>query len=195
MIEPLPTTVHSFLYVHIRFRTIRIAIRPNWNDYYIYIYYYNWVKWYELSGSHLFLCLFTDTTKCTTCLWMEASFCLMPRRVYVWRIYSSILKDLKFDRSIQVRWKQRVIVNQIHLSKRFSLEHIRWYSNTKADKYFSCYLVLPPSGQLVCFYKADYYCIILSHYLHAEVLQNRCLKSLAQFAEKYLCRSIFLISQ
>ena len=27
-------TVHYFLYVHIRFRTFRIATRPNWNNYY-----------------------------------------------------------------------------------------------------------------------------------------------------------------
>ena len=100
MIEPLPTTVYSSLYVHIRFRTVRIAIRPNWND------YYTWVKWNELSGSHHFLRLFTNTTNYTISLWMQASFCLVPRHVYLGRIYSSIPKDLKFDRSIQVTWKQ-----------------------------------------------------------------------------------------
>ena len=34
LIPALLTTVHSFLYVHIRFRTFRIAIRLNWNNYY-----------------------------------------------------------------------------------------------------------------------------------------------------------------
>ena len=33
--------------------------------------------------------------------------CSVLRRVYVMRIYSSIAKDLKFDWSIQVTWKQR----------------------------------------------------------------------------------------
>ena len=77
-------------------------------------------------------------------------------------------------------------MNQIHLSKRFSFERIRWY--------FSCYLFLPPSGQVVYFYKADYYCIILIRYLHAEVLQNKCLKNFARFTGKYLRQSLFLIS-
>ena len=67
---------------------------------------------------------------------------------------------------------------------------------TKADKYSSCYLFLSLLGQKVYFHE-DYYCTILSHYLQllAKVLQYRCLKNFAQFAGKYLCRSLFLISQ
>ena len=87
--------------------------------------------------------------------------------------------------------KTRAIVDQIRLSKRFSFEHIRWYSNTKADKYSTCYLSLPPWGQVVYFYEADCYCIILSHYSYAKVL----LKNFTRFAGKCLCRSLFLISQ
>ena len=121
-------------------------------------------------------------------------FCSVIRRVYVGRIYSSIAKDSQFDWSIQVTWKRGVIGNQIRLSKRFSFEHIRWYSNTKAVKYSSCYLFLSASGQVVYFHEPDYYCIIWSHYLYAEVLQNRCLKIFAQFAGKHLCQSLFLIS-
>ena len=161
MIEPLPTTVHSLLYVHIRIRTFRTTVRPNWNNYYIL---YTWVKWNELSGSHYFLHLFTNTTNCDISLGMQGS--LVPRRVYIGRNYGSIAKDLKLDWTIQVTWKRRVTVNQVCLSKWFSFELIRWYSNKKADKYSSCYLFLPLSEHVVYFYEADYYCIILSHYLH-----------------------------
>ena len=45
-------------------------------------------------------------------------------------------------------------------------------------------LPLTPSGQVVYFHEADYYCIILSPYLHAEVLQNRCLKKLCTIRRK-----------
>ena len=43
---------------------------------------------------------------------------------------------------MQVMWKRRAIVNQICLSKRFSFEHIRWYSKRKLTNtpavIFSC---------------------------------------------------------
>ena len=58
----------------------------------------------------------------------KSGFCSVLRRVYVGRIYSSIAKILKFDWSMQVTWKRRVIVNQISLSKRFLFEHIRLYN-------------------------------------------------------------------
>ena len=112
--------------------------------------------------------LHTNTTNCAISLWMQASICLVPRRVYVGKIFSSIAKDLRFDWLIQVTWKQRGIVNQIHLRKRFLLQHIRWYSSYYSSwysKYSSCHHFLPLSGQVVSFYEADYYCIILSRYL------------------------------
>ena len=34
LIQPLLTSVHSYLYVHIRLRIFRMAIRPNWNNCY-----------------------------------------------------------------------------------------------------------------------------------------------------------------
>ena len=34
LIQPLLTTVDSFLYVHIRFRIFRVVIWTNWNNYY-----------------------------------------------------------------------------------------------------------------------------------------------------------------
>ena len=131
MILPLLTTVHSFLYVHIRFRTFRIAIKPNWNNYYNIsnaptTLYLSLMK--RISGSHYFLDMFINPTivirngkipflmtmirltalfltlVCTS-MWMEV--CSMLRHVYVRRTYSSIAKDLKFDWSIQVTWKQR----------------------------------------------------------------------------------------
>ena len=42
---------------------------------------------------------------------------------------------------------------------------------------------LKPVGAGGLFHEADYYCIILSHYLHA-VLQNRCLKKLCTIRRK-----------
>ena len=66
---------------------------------------------------------------------------------------------------------------------------------TKAGKYSSSYLFLSLSGQVVYFHE-DYYCTNFSHYLQilAKVLQNMRLKNFAQFAGKYLCRRLFLIS-
>ena len=61
----------------------------------------------------------------------KSVFCSVLRRVYVGRIYSLTQKNLKFDWSKQITWKQGAIVNQIGLSKRFSFEHICWYSNRK----------------------------------------------------------------
>ena len=57
---------------------------------------------------------------------------------------------------------------------------IRWYTNTKAGKYFSCYLYLYLSGQVVYFHQTDYYCIILSHYLQLQLTVNRK-KSASEF--------------
>ena len=113
---------------------------------------------------------------------------------------------MSFNRGGGACYFALAFVNQIRLSKRFckpgSFEQtilILAYSlvqQTKADKYSSCYLFLSLLGQKVYFHE-DYYCTILSHYLQlpAKVLQNSCLKNFAQFAGKYLCRSLLLISQ
>ena len=58
-------TVHSFLYVHIRFRTFKIAIRSNWNNNYNITnvpttLYMSQMK--GISGWHYFLHLVTNST-------------------------------------------------------------------------------------------------------------------------------------
>ena len=99
------------------FRTFRIAIKANWNNYYnisnvLTSLYLSQMK--RISGSHYFLDLFTNPTNCYLLLrcthlreW-KLVFCSVFRRVHVRRIYSLIAKDLKFDWSIQVTWKRRV---------------------------------------------------------------------------------------
>ena len=93
----------------------------------------------RISGSHYFLHLFANPTRqhlrvATLSLCeCELVFCSVLRRVYIGRIYISMAKDSKFHRSIQVTWKRRAI------GKSELFEHIRWYSNTKADKYSSCF--------------------------------------------------------
>ena len=108
---------------------------------------------------------------------------------------------------MQVTWKRRAFVNQIRFSKRFCkpdsfeqtipiLGDSMVRQTKKAGKYSSSYLFLSLSRQVVYFHE-DYYCTNFSHYLQilAKVLQNMCLKNFAQFAGKYLCWSLFLISQ
>ena len=139
--------------------------------------------------------MFANTTNCPACLFANASqSSKVLRCVYVGRIYSSITKILKFDWSMQVTWKRRAFVNQIHLSKRFSFEQIRWYSKRKLTN-TPAVIFLSLLGRW--FHKADYYCTIFSYHLQllAKVLQKSCLKNSAQFAGKYLCLSFFLISQ
>ena len=63
LILPLLNTVHSFLYVDICFRTFRIVIKPNCNNYYNIpnvpiTLYLSQMK--QISGSHHFLDLFTN---------------------------------------------------------------------------------------------------------------------------------------
>ena len=118
MILPLLTTVHFFLYVHIRFRALRIAIKPNWNNYYNIsnlpsTLYLSQMK--LIFGSHHFLYLLTKSDlllyfllRCAYRREWKLVFCSVLRRVCVRRIYSSIAKDLKFDWLIQVMWKRRV---------------------------------------------------------------------------------------
>ena len=54
-------------------------------------------------------------------------------RVYVQRIYSLIAKDYKSDWSLKVTWKRGAF--------------LLLYSNTKVNKYSSCYLFLSLSGR------------------------------------------------
>ena len=136
LIQPLLTTVHAFFYVHIHFRTSRIAISLT------YLQYVTWVKWNEFSGPHFFLRLFTNTTNCSVSLWMQVSYLFgtCPR---ICRGNRTTAKILKFDWSMQVTWKWWAIVSQIRLSKRFAFEHICWYSKRKLTNtpavIFSCY--------------------------------------------------------
>ena len=180
MIESLATAVHSSLYIHIRFRTFRITIRPNWNNCYIlsYLSKMKRIFWLTLLPSSVY-----KYDNWSIFLWMQARF--------LFGAWSRICREnLLFDRKRSEIWL--VITGHVKTKGDYesdsfeqSFEHIRWYRNTKADKYTSFYLFLPPSGQLVYFYEAEYYCIILIHYLHAEDL----------LAGKYLRRSLFLISQ
>ena len=138
----------------------------------------------RISGSHYFLICsqirltaLSLTLVCTS-TWMEV--CSVLRRVYVMRIYSSIAKDLKFDWSIQVTWKQRA----------YSLvqQHESW-------QIFQLLSFLIPVGAggllkqiIVLFW------VIIYSYLQ-KVFKIGVLKNLSQFTGKHLCRSLFLISR
>ena len=135
----------------------------------------------------------------------KSVICSVLRRVYVGKIYSLISKILKFDWLMQATWKWRTFVNQIRLSKRFVNRFI-WANDSRFSIFAGTaneswqilqlvsFLVSVGAGGLFSRRLLLYY---LSHYLQllAQVLQNRCLKNFAQFAEKYLCRSLSLISQ
>ena len=123
--QPLLTTV-SFLFEHILFKTFRIAIRPNWNNYCNItniptISCLSLMK--RISGSHCFLHLFTNSTTqhvSLTALSLsehKLNFCLVLQRVYVWKMYSSIALNLKFDWSLQTTWDVGRLENLICLSK------------------------------------------------------------------------------
>ena len=65
LMQPLRTTVHSFLDLHIAFRVFRIGLRPNWNNNYNITsepatLHKSQMK--RISGSHYFLHLFTNST-------------------------------------------------------------------------------------------------------------------------------------
>ena len=135
----------------------------------------------RISGSHYFLDLFTNQrltvlslTSVRTSTWMEVSF--FAWCVYVRRIYSSIAKDLKFNWSTQVMWKRS-----------------RWYSNTKADKYFSYYLFLPLSFIFTKQIFLGLFWIIIYSYLQT-FFKIGVLKSVSQSTGNHQCRSFFLIS-
>ena len=153
------------------------------------------MKWHY---SHYFLPLFTNTTNYIVSSWMQVSLLFGPSA-------SIYRENLQFTRKNLEIW----LVNACHVKAKgnckadtFEQTILVWaYSlvqKTKGDKYSSCcYLFLALLGQVVYFHETDYYCTILSHYLKllAKVLQNRCLQNFAQFAGKYLCRSLFLNSQ
>ena len=61
----------------------------------------------KLSGSHYFLRMFTNTA--LSLCECKLVLCSLLRRVYVGRICNSIVKDSKFDWTIQVKLKRRVI--------------------------------------------------------------------------------------
>ena len=108
----LLTTVHSFLYVQVHFKTFRT---PSWNNYYIITNVPTKLcqsQMTQIFGPHhtdSFI-FFTIPTNCaiSTC---KLVFCLVLRRVNVLRIYSSISKKLKIDWSIQVTWRRRPLAN------------------------------------------------------------------------------------
>ena len=118
MIQPLLTTVHYFLYVQIRFRTFRIATTPSWNNRNNITnvptkLYPSQTK--RISVSHHFI---SSQIRLPALSLRE---CKLIFRLVLWginvgRIYSSITNNLKFDWSIQVTWKQRVLINQIRLN-------------------------------------------------------------------------------
>ena len=99
----------------IRFLKFRMAIRPNWDKFYNMTnlpttLHLSQMK--QVSGSHYFLCPFTDLTLLhfpVTVLslreWKLVRSVL--RHIDVGRIYSSIARNLNFDWSIQVMWKRR----------------------------------------------------------------------------------------
>ena len=111
-------TVHSFLSVHIGFWMLRIAIRPNWNNYHNIInattsLHLDQIKW--ISDSHYFLLFFTNptlqqvpVTKLYVSTWMQVSLLGALART-IGRIYSSITQNLKFNRSMQITWKRNVV--------------------------------------------------------------------------------------
>ena len=103
----------------------------------------------------------------------------MLRRVHVMRIYSSITKDLKFDSSIQVTWKQRTY-SQVQ-------QHESW----RMFQLLSFLLTVMAGGLLklnVLFWVNIY------SYLQT-VFKEGLFKNLSQFAGKYPCLSLLLISQ
>ena len=105
LILPLLTTAHYFLYVHIRFRTFRTVVKPNWNNYYTY---YIIPKSNETDILLTLLTWFVHKSVLLRYLFIRWAylpewklfFCSVLWRVYARRIHSLIAKDLKFDWSV-----------------------------------------------------------------------------------------------
>ena len=75
---------------------------------------------------------------------MQVSFCSVPRRVDLGGIHSSIAQDLESDWSTQITWKRQP-----------ARKYKYWlvYSNTRAEKCFSCYLFWSLWGRCFIFIK------------------------------------------
>ena len=134
-------TVHLFLYVHIGFWMLRIAVRPNWSNYHNITnaptsLLLSQIK--PISDSHYFLLFFTNSTlqHAPVSQWPNY-ISLIERKLVCWvlwrvdigRIYSSITQNLKFNWSIQITWKRNVVGKSDLFEQTLVL--------------FSCYLFLP----------------------------------------------------
>ena len=93
--------------------------------------------------------------------------CSVLRRVDLGRIYCSIVQDMKFHWPTQITWKQEAAGKH-----RYSLVQ----SNTKGDKYFSCYLFWYLWGKWFIFIKQiskqPFGVSRSSKYLFLKILQN-----------------------
>ena len=176
MIQPLLTTIHSFLYVQSHFGTFRIAITPSWNNCYNITnvttrLYQSQMKW--ISGSYLYIL--------ASCISSQIQLtALSLREMQVSFLFGALAHKCRENLWFHCKRFEIWLVNIGHvktkgLGKLDSFEHVPLYSSTKANKYSSCYLLLSLSKQVVYFHERDY-CINLSNFLQliAEVLQNRC---------------------
>ena len=174
------TTTHyssPFLYVHIGFWILRIAIRPNCNNYNITIVpttsHLSQTKRISSSLLPLSVRKFNITARPKDriiSIWMQVSSCGASARRHMENLY---LNRTKFE-----IW----LVNTDHVETSGCWEirfvwasiNICWYSNTKAvayskaDKYFSCYPFLSFWGRWFVFIKQ------IRKQPFTEVLQNKC---------------------
>ena len=94
---------------------LRIAIRPNWNNYYnianvLTTLHLSQMK--RISSSHYFFHLFTNSTSqhvpmTALSLCKYKLVCSVLQRVDIGRIYSLNAQILKFDWSTQILWKHK----------------------------------------------------------------------------------------
>ena len=110
-------TFHHFLYVHIGFWILRIAIRPNWNNYHNITNAPTSLHLRQLNG---FLTVPTSFLSSQIQLYSTSQWpnyislleCKLVswvlRRVDIGRIYSWVTQNLKFDWSIQIMYKRKV---------------------------------------------------------------------------------------
>ena len=202
MIQTLLAIVHSFFYVHIRFRTLRKDLRPKWKNYYDIsnvptTLYLSQMK--SISDSHYFLHLFTNLrlqhlrlialSLCKS----KLVFCLVLQRVYVRRIYSLIAKKFKFVCKNRSRENEERLVNQQTIPLSIFAGTATWkLTNTRAVifSYFcrSRWFIFTKQIIIVLFW------VIIYSYLQ-KFFKVGALKSFAKFTWKHLCWSLFLISQ
>ena len=190
MIQPLLTTAHSFLYVHIRFR---IAIIPNWNN------YYNITKVpttlclsqiKRISGSQYFLRLFANSTlqefqlsalslcECKLVFLFGASACICSKNLYFARTKFEI-------------W----LVNKGH-GKMMDNCKICCYRTTKANKFSSCYLFLSLSEQVVYFHETDIIVLfwVIIYRFWQKFFKIGVLKTFAKFTGKHMCATYYFLN-